>query len=683
MKKCDIIIPIYNSPEWLKLCMYALIKNTPKEYINKIILMNDNSNSFTNNCIENLKNKYGSEYDVVVSKNEKNLGFIKNVNRGFEMSEAPYVLLLNTDCLISKNTIPKLIKHLENEKNVGLICPISSNAANLSFDILPNYSYMQVNEIFEENFKGMSFPACTVVGNCLMITRECIQKVGYLDEIYGMGYGDETDYQFKAHEKGFEAKVAIDTYVFHKSEVSFGTSKEKQKSVEHNRKIFFDRWGEKYNLRMEQYVKNDPIEYIKKNLKMDKKPEPEVLFFLPDIHQFAGGVHIVVDIVNYLNINGVFANILTERIHDNYEEIMLFNPSFMKNIDDINPKCIVATIYPTIFFCNTIAEHFNIPCVNFMQGYEPCFDNGEVYSHAELACRSSQNILAISHFLKEKCSRNFNKIVTVIPNGINTDLLYNNSNANNDKKATVTFCFRDNFNKGDFVLAEILKQLTVKENNININVIYNRKILFPINNNKSIKINMFKGPLKRKEVNEILINSDIYVDASILEGFGLMSLEAMAAGNVPVLSESFGIDEYAENGKNCFVIKEINNTEKYVEKIHELLNNAELLKIMKLEALNTAKKFDFDNNIEKYINYFKNVKKEKIELTSQELEEIQKWLVDEKSIFSKKKISKTSTNNVVTPKISIKRRIWYTVLKLFPKKFKSKIKNKLREMVNR
>ena len=40
---------------------------------------------------------------------------------------------------------------------------------------------------------------------------------------------------------------------------------------------------------------------IKENLKIDKKPEPEVLFFLPDIHQNAGGVHIVVDIVNYLN----------------------------------------------------------------------------------------------------------------------------------------------------------------------------------------------------------------------------------------------------------------------------------------------------------------------------------------------------------------------------------------------
>ena len=51
MKKCDIIIPIYNSPEWVKMCVYALYKNTPKEYIGKVILMNDNSDELTCNCI--------------------------------------------------------------------------------------------------------------------------------------------------------------------------------------------------------------------------------------------------------------------------------------------------------------------------------------------------------------------------------------------------------------------------------------------------------------------------------------------------------------------------------------------------------------------------------------------------------------------------------------------------------
>ncbi len=662
MSKCDIIIPIYNSPEWVKMCVYALYKNTPDEYIGKVILMNDNSDELTCNCIRNLEKKYPK---IEVYKNENNLGFIKNVNRGMDKTTAEYILLLNTDCLVSKNTIPKLIDHMEKNKKIGLICPISSNAANLSYDIPEHYSYMQVNDLFYENFKGMNFDACTVVGNCLMISRECMQKTGYLDEIYGMGYGDETDYQFKAHEQGFEAKVAIDTYVYHKSEVSFGTSPEKQKRLDHNRAIFFERWGEQYNKKMQEYVKNDPIEYIKNNLKIDKKPEPNILFFLPDIHQKAGGVHVIVDIVNYLNINGYFANILTERIHE-YKEIMIFSPSFMKDIKEVSPKCIAGTIYPTIFFCETIAKHYNIPCVNFMQGYEPCFDNGEIYSWAELACKNSQNILAISEFLQKKCKENFGKEAKVIPNSINTDLLYNSDKQIKDKKQ-VTFVFRDNFAKGDFILSEILKLLTLKNYNFEINVIYMREIMFPINNNENLKINFYKGPLNRKEVSNILFKTDIFVDASLMEGFGLMALEAMAAGAVPVMSQSFGVDEYAEDSKNCFIIKEVNNAEKYVEKIEELLKDKEKLKEMSKNAQDKALEFDIDKNVKKYIEYFKNVKIQEISLTEKEKEESKRWVVKEEDIYRDEDANKV--------KISKKRKLYQNVLKVFPKGLKTRVKN--------
>ena len=48
----------------------------------------------------------------------------------------------------------------------------------------------------------------------MSLLKQCLKKTGYLDEIYGRGYGEETDYQFKAMKEGFSAKVAIDTYVY-------------------------------------------------------------------------------------------------------------------------------------------------------------------------------------------------------------------------------------------------------------------------------------------------------------------------------------------------------------------------------------------------------------------------------------------------------------------------------------
>ena len=122
--KCDIIIPVYKAPEWVKLCVYALFKNTDKDLINKVYLINDCDDELTNNCLKNLKEKYGSK--IVLEKNPQNLGFVKTCNHGLSMSTADCVLLLNSDCLLSPNTIKKLINHLKNDSSIGLICPLTS-----------------------------------------------------------------------------------------------------------------------------------------------------------------------------------------------------------------------------------------------------------------------------------------------------------------------------------------------------------------------------------------------------------------------------------------------------------------------------------------------------------------------------------------------------------------------------
>ena len=122
MKKCDIVIPVYKSPEWVKLCIYSVFENTDLKILNKVYLINDCDDELTTNCLENLSKKYSK---IEILTNEKNLGFIGSTNRGMKNSTADYVLLLNTDCIITKGTIEKLIDHCENNSNIGLICPIA------------------------------------------------------------------------------------------------------------------------------------------------------------------------------------------------------------------------------------------------------------------------------------------------------------------------------------------------------------------------------------------------------------------------------------------------------------------------------------------------------------------------------------------------------------------------------
>lgn len=253
MKKnisCDVIIPVYNSIEWVKLCIYALYQNTNASDLGKVILINDKSNKETTEYLRSIEQKY---FNVILVENKKNLGFVKSYNYGMSIATSDYVLLLNSDCLLADGVIHKLMNAMERDKKIGLMCPISSKAANLSFSLPNGYNYQMLNKLFEQKFNGKTFDACTVVGNCLMISKQCIKEVGYFDEIFENGYTEETDYQFKALEKGFKAKVLIDSYVFHECRVSFGESKKQLLVSDKHLKIFFERWVDKYNQLMEKY----------------------------------------------------------------------------------------------------------------------------------------------------------------------------------------------------------------------------------------------------------------------------------------------------------------------------------------------------------------------------------------------------------------------------------------------
>ncbi len=319
--KVDVIIPIYNSLDWLKLCVESIFKNTNYDILGTVYLLDDCSSEETVNYLKEVKRKYGNLVKYI--RNNKNLGFVKTCNKGLKLSTSSYALLLNTDCLVSANAIEKMANAMNKNKKIGLLCPISSVAANLSYSIPLGLNFMQVNEVFEKQFSGKTFDACTVVGNCLMISRECINKVGYLDEIFGKGYTEETDYQFKAHEKGFLAKVLIDTYVYHQCRVSFGESEEQLAIREEHLKIFFERWHDEYDKKYAKYVKNDPIVYINNNVSYDDIVDGKQIKIksLKQLEEYA-------PIINTLMLDEVNIKVICkEKILNKYDGIILFNPA--------------------------------------------------------------------------------------------------------------------------------------------------------------------------------------------------------------------------------------------------------------------------------------------------------------------------------------------------------------------
>jgi glycosyltransferase involved in cell wall biosynthesis len=87
----------------------------------------------------------------------------------------------------------------------------------------------------------MELDHCT--GGCLLITREVIDKIGFLDEAYGQGYYEDNDFSRRAQRAGYRCMRLLDTYVWHDIEGSFKEDPDRAEKRRKNEALFHSRWG--------------------------------------------------------------------------------------------------------------------------------------------------------------------------------------------------------------------------------------------------------------------------------------------------------------------------------------------------------------------------------------------------------------------------------------------------------
>lgn len=124
----SIIIPIYNVESYISECINSVISQTYKNL--EIILVDDcskdNSLQLGVNTIKNCHNKI--KYKVI--SHQKNSGLSSARNSGLDNADGEYVMFLDSDDFISKNTIEKLIKPLMEHDNIAIVsapCFLSYN----------------------------------------------------------------------------------------------------------------------------------------------------------------------------------------------------------------------------------------------------------------------------------------------------------------------------------------------------------------------------------------------------------------------------------------------------------------------------------------------------------------------------------------------------------------------------
>lgn len=222
-----------------------------------ILIVNYNTRQLTLDC---LRSVYASEteftYEVIVIDNDskddsvqairlefplvklientENIGFAKANNQGMEAAQGRYVLLLNSDTVIQRDTLQTMVAFMDRNPITGasgckIILPDGSldKACKRGFPT-PSASFYYafgLSKLFpnEPRFNqyqlgyldpDQEYPVDCLVGAFMLVRRETIEQVGGLDETFFM-YGEDVDWCYRIKQAGWGIHYYPRTMIVH------------------------------------------------------------------------------------------------------------------------------------------------------------------------------------------------------------------------------------------------------------------------------------------------------------------------------------------------------------------------------------------------------------------------------------------------------------------------------------
>jgi GT2 family glycosyltransferase len=202
--------------------------------------------------------------------NERNVGFVRSVNRAFQLDARRDVVLLNSDTRVFGNWLDRLLRALHGAPSIGTVSPLSNAATILSYPMFLRDNHGQAGSDFAQldrlamqlDFAPVELP--TAVGFCMAIKRACLDDVGLFDaEAFGRGYGEENDFSRRALAKGWRHVAAANAFVWHRGGGSFGAAREAR--IEAAQRTL-ERLHPGYAGAVQQFIRTDPLRPVREAL---------------------------------------------------------------------------------------------------------------------------------------------------------------------------------------------------------------------------------------------------------------------------------------------------------------------------------------------------------------------------------------------------------------------------------
>lgn len=229
MTDVSIVIVNWNAGKLLNECVESILKYGV-ENVNEIVII-DNFSS--DDSISSLKIKPKIKPKIKLIENTENLGFAKACNIGFKSSKSEFVLLLNPDTQIKKDTLLLCTKflserpdvdilgcrHVDEEGKTRVSCARFPTVKSFFNDILG------LSKVFPKFFHpatlmtdwdhSTSREVDQVIGAFMFMKRSIFERYGFFDERFFVYY-EELDYCLRTKKAGGKVFYNADITIYHK-----------------------------------------------------------------------------------------------------------------------------------------------------------------------------------------------------------------------------------------------------------------------------------------------------------------------------------------------------------------------------------------------------------------------------------------------------------------------------------
>ena len=228
----SVIVCVHNAFDDVKRCLESVKLFTKMPY--EIVLVDDGSAPETAKLLD----EFAQNNSVKLVRNESARGYTYAANQGIHASTGEFVVLLNSDTVVTDGWLDRMVACAQLSERVGVVGPLSNTA---SYQSIPEYqsngdwadnplpdniTIQDMGRMVAQNSARLYPEMPLLNGFCLLIRKKVFEDIGFFDEEnFGAGYGEEDDFVLRARAAGWKLKLADDTYIFHAQSKSYSNEK--------------------------------------------------------------------------------------------------------------------------------------------------------------------------------------------------------------------------------------------------------------------------------------------------------------------------------------------------------------------------------------------------------------------------------------------------------------------------